>query len=180
MGIRIFPRTARLVGSFPRRSTSKVGRCGEEGSALVEMALALPIMLTVLTGVFSFSVVLYQKLQLASAVDRGGSVLSLERGDSDPCQTAANAIYAAAPGLNKTNLKLTFTLGGTNSSGTITGGTNYGNNVTTCTAAGASGGAALQSGWPAQIYATYPCSFGIYGVHLGTCSLKASITEVIQ
>jgi len=180
MGIRIFPPTARLVGSILRRSTSKARRSGEQGSALVEMALALPIMLMVLTGVFSFSVVLYQKLQLSSAVDRGGSVLSLERGDSDPCLTAANAIYAAAPGLTKSNLKISFTLGGTNTGGTVSGGTSVGNNVTTCTAFGSSGATPLQSGWPAQIYATYPCSFGIYGVHLGTCSLKASITEVIQ
>jgi len=180
MGIRIFPRTARLVGSFPVKFASRITRSDERGSALVEMALALPITLMVLTGIFSFSVVLYQKLQLSSAVDRGGTVLSLERGDSDPCLTAANAIYAAAPGLKKTSLKITFTLGGTNTGGTISGGTNYGTNVTTCTAAGASGGAALQAGWPAQIYATYPCSFGIYGVSLGSCSIKSSISEVIQ
>jgi Flp pilus assembly protein TadG len=180
MGIRIFPRTARIVGSFPRRFASRVSRSSERGSALVEMALALPIMLMVLTGIFSFSVVLYQKLQMSSAVDRGGSVLSLERGDSDPCQTAANAIYAAAPGLTKTSLSITFTLGGSNSGGTITGGTSPGNNVVTCTAFGSAGGTPLQAGWPAQIYATYPCSFGIYGVHLGSCSIKSSITEVIQ
>lgn len=146
----------------------------------MEMAVAMPVMLMVLTGVFSFSVVLYQKLLLSSAVTRGGSVLSLERGDTDPCQTAANAIYAAAPGLSKTNLKLTFILGGTNTSGTISGGTNYGNNVTTCTAAGSAGGAPLQAGWPAQIQATYPCSFAIYGVSLGTCKLSTQIAEVVQ
>jgi Flp pilus assembly protein TadG len=167
-------------GGFLRRCVRKVLHSNEQGGAIIEMAVAMPVMLTVLTGVFSVSVVLYQKLLLSSAVSRGGAVLALERGDTDPCLTAANAIYAAAPGLSKTNLKLTFILGGSNGSGTITGGTNYGSNVTTCTAAGGTGGTALQAGWPAQIQATYPCSFAIYGVHLGTCSLNSQIAEVIQ
>ncbi len=146
----------------------------------MEMAVAMPVMMMVLTGIFSFSVVLYQKLLLSSAVTRGGAVLALERGDVDPCLTASNAIYAAAPGLSKTNLKLTFILGGSNTSGVISGGTNYGNNVTTCTAAGSGGAAALQAGWPVQIQATYPCAYAIYGLHLGTCSLYSQIAEIIQ
>ncbi len=36
-----------------------------EGGALVEMAISLPILLLIMTGIFSFSVALYQKLQLA-------------------------------------------------------------------------------------------------------------------
>ena len=96
---------------------------GEQGSALVEMALVMPVMLMMLTGIFSFSVVLYQKLQLGEAVSNAGRVMALERGDTDPCATTASAIYAAAPALAKANLTLTFTLGGTNTSGTVTGGT---------------------------------------------------------
>src|SRR5664279_4854272 len=70
---------------------------GDHGGALVEMALVMPIMLAMLTGIFSFSVVLYQKLQLGEAVSNAGRVMALERGDTDPCLTTANAIYAAAP-----------------------------------------------------------------------------------
>ena len=88
---------------------------GDHGGALVEMALVMPIMLAMLTSIFSFSVVLYQKLQLGEAVSNAGRVMALERGDTDPCATTANAIYAAAPALAKSSMTLTFTLGGTNS-----------------------------------------------------------------
>jgi Flp pilus assembly protein TadG len=156
---------------------------GEQGSALVEMALVMPLMLMMLTGIFSFSVVLYQKLQLAEAVSNAGRVMALERGDTDPCATTASSIYAAAPALAQSNLTLTFILGGTNSSGTITGGTTYGGtkgSAPSCLAAGNGGTAALQSGWPAQIQATYPCAFTIYNSSLGSCSVSTQVTEVIQ
>jgi Flp pilus assembly protein TadG len=156
---------------------------GDHGGALVEMALVMPIMLAMLTGIFSFSVVLYQKLQLSEAVSNAGRVMALERGDTDPCATTANAIYAAAPALAKSNMTLTFTLGGSNTSGTVTGGTIYGGTkgtAPTCTAAGNGGAAALQTGWPAQIQATYPCSFFVYNAKLGSCSVTTQVTEVIQ
>jgi len=156
---------------------------GEHGGALVETALVMPIMLAMLTGIFSFSVVLYQKLQLGEAVSNAGRVMALERGDTDPCATTASAIYAAAPALAKSNLTLTFVLGGTNTSGTVSGGTTYGGTkgtAPTCTAAGNGGAAALQSGWPAQVQATYPCSFFVYNTKLGACSVTTQVTEVIQ
>jgi Flp pilus assembly protein TadG len=155
----------------------------EHGGALVEMALVMPIMLAMLTSIFSFSVVLYQKLQLSEAVSNAGRVMALERGDADPCATTANSIYAAAPALAKANMTLTFTLGGTNSGGSVTGGTSYGGTkgtAPTCTAAGNGGAAALQAGWPAQIQATYPCSFFVYNTKLGTCSVTTQVTEVVQ
>ncbi len=156
---------------------------GEHGGALVEMALMLPIMLAMLTGIFSFSVVLYQKLQLGEAVSNAGRVMALERGDTDPCATTASAIYAAAPALAKSSMTLTFILGGTNTAGVISGGTTYGGTKGTapsCTAAGNGGSAAMQSGWPAQIQATYPCSFNIFDAHLGSCSVTTQVAEVIQ
>jgi Flp pilus assembly protein TadG len=155
----------------------------QSGGALVEMALALPIMLMLLTGIFSFSMALYQKLQLSEAISNAGRILALERGNGDPCLDTSNAIYAEAPGLAKSNLTLSFVLGGTNTSGTVTGGTTYTaakGTAPTCTAAGNGGGAALQAGWPAQIQATYPCTFSIYGASLGSCSIGSKVTEVIQ
>ncbi len=156
---------------------------GDHGGALVEMALVMPIMLAMLTSIFSFSVVLYQKLQLGEAVSNAGRVMALERGDTDPCATTANAIYAAAPALAKSSMTLTFTLGGSNSGGSVSGGTSYGGTKGTapsCVAAGNGGSAALQSGWPAQIQATYPCSFFVYNTKLGACSVTTQVTEVIQ
>ena len=42
------------------------------GSALVEMAVVLPPLLLVITGVAAFSIALAQKLELAEAVSNGG------------------------------------------------------------------------------------------------------------
>jgi Flp pilus assembly protein TadG len=155
----------------------------QHGGALVEMALAMPIMMMMLTGIFSFSVVLYQKLQLAEAVSNAGRVMALERGDTDPCATTASAIYAAAPALAKSNMTITFTLGGTNTSGVVTGGTTYTaakGTAPSCTAAGNGGAAAMQSGWPAQIKATFPCTLGIYNFNYANCNLGSIVTEAIQ
>lgn len=162
---------------FPGKRSYRLFHSNERGSALVEMALSLPIMMVMLTGIFSFSVAFYQKLQLAEAVSAGGRVLALERGNNDPCADTAAAIYAAAPALSKTSMGLTITLGGTNTSGTITGGTGYG---ASCTAAGSGGASPLVAGWPAQIHATYPCSLGIYGLKLGSCSMDSYVAETIE
>lgn len=172
---------SRWKSSFSRMRRFSIR--GDHGGALVEMALVMPIMLAMLTSIFSFSVVLYQKLQLGESVSNAGRVMALERGDTDPCATTANAIYAAAPALAKSSMTLTFTLGGTNSGGSVSGGTSYGGTkgtAPTCTAAGNGGTAALQSGWPAQIQATYPCSFFVYNTKLGSCSVTTQVTEVIQ
>lgn len=143
---------------------------GERGSALVEMAVTLPIMMAVMTGIFSFSIALYQKLQLAEAVSNAGHVLATDRGDNDPCTTATNAIYAAAPGLAQSNLKITYTLNGNN----------YGSNVTSCAAGAGAPNANMVANGSAQIQATYTCSLGVYGMHYTSCSVASQITEVVQ
>ena len=157
-------------------------RLSETGGALVEMAVVLPVLMIMLTGIFSFSLALHQKLQLAEAISAGGRVLALESGQANPCTDTANAIYAAAPGLAPSKLTLSITVGQT-TGGTITGGTTYSaaqGVAPTCTAAGKDGGAPLQAGWGGQITATYPCSFAVYGMNLGSCNIATQVTEVIQ
>ena len=142
----------------------------DEGGALVEMAVTLPIVMVIMTGVFSFSIALYQKLQLAEAVSVGGRQIAVARGQTDPCTTTTNAIYAAAPGLTSASIKLTYVLNGT----ATTAGTSNGAGVTACS------GTTLTTGDYAQITATYPCSLSVYGMNFTTCSLGTQITEVIQ
>jgi Flp pilus assembly protein TadG len=157
-------------------------RSEDTGGALVEMAVILPLLLVMLTGIFSFSIALHQKLQLAEALSAGGRVLALERSQGDPCADTAYAIYAAAPGLDPSKLTLSITVG-TTTGGTITGGTTYPaaqGAAPTCKDAGQGGGSALAAGWGGQITATYPCSFAVYGVDLGSCNIATQVTEVIQ
>jgi Flp pilus assembly protein TadG len=157
-------------GRISRLNSGKGLASDERGSALIEMALALPIMMMMLTGIFSFSMVLYQKLQLAEALSAGGRVLAADRGDIDPCKTVTSAIYAAAPGLQSSNIGLTYTIGGVN----------YGSATTTCPGAGNTANASMTAGGTAQIQATYPCNLTVYGVKFSSCSLGTQIAENVQ
>lgn len=133
-----------------------------DGGALVEIAVTLPIILLIMTGIFSFSVALHQKLQLSEAVSNGGRTIAIERGDSNPCLTTANAIYSAAPGLDPSKMTLKISFG------------------TTSNNAGSCSGATMTAGDNATVYAEYPCSLGVYGVNFAACTLRTEINEVIQ
>lgn len=135
------------------------------GSAIVETAVALPIILLLMTGIFSFSIALHQKLTLAEAISNGGRVLAAERGDTDPCKVTTSAIYSAAPTLAQSNMTISYTLNGVA----------VGNGVTTC-----SGTTNMVAGQPAAITATYPISISVYGKSFGSFPLTTQITEVVQ
>lgn len=135
----------------------------DSGSALVETAAVLPVVFLIMTGVFSLSIALHQKMQLSEAVSVGGRFLAVDRGDTDPCASTAGKIYAAAPALNKSNMTLTFILNGVSySNATCSGTTN------------------MISGSTATVTASYPCSVSIYGRNLGSCTLGETVTEVVQ
>jgi Flp pilus assembly protein TadG len=140
------------------------------GSAIVEMAVALPVLMLIMTGIFSFSIALYQKLLLAEAVSAGARYLSVDRGDVDPCTTASNLIYANAPGLNKADVSLTYTLNGVS----------YGAGVTTCPGAKSTANPNMVATKSAEVDATYPCSLQVYGMKFTSCSLATQVSEVVQ
>ena len=135
------------------------------GGALVETAVSLPVILLLMTGIFSFSIAMHQKLALDEAVSAGGRVLAVERGDTDPCKATASAIYAASPTLAQSNLTISFVLNGVA----------VGNGVTSCP-----GTANMVTGQPAQIQASYPTSISVYGKSFGSFNLGTQITEVVQ
>ena len=136
-----------------------------QGSAIVETAVALPVILLLMTGIFSFSIALHQKLTLAEAISNGGRVLAAERGDTDPCKTTTAAIYAAAPTLSQSNLTLSYTLNGVA----------VGTGTTTC-----SGTTNMVAGGSAEITASYPISISVYGKSFGSFPLTTQITEIVQ
>ncbi len=143
-------------------------RSENEGSALVEMAVTLPILMLIMTGLFSFSIALYQKLLLAEAVSAGGRLLAVDRGDTDPCQTVANAIYSNGPGLAQSRLNLTFVLNGVTT------------NAATCPGASGAANGDMVAGQSAEILATYPCTLMVYANNFGTCTMQTAVTEVVQ
>ena len=134
-----------------------------EGGALVEMAVTLPLLLVIMTGIFSVSVAMYQKLLLTEAVSAGGRFLAADRGDPNPCTSTNTVIQNAASTLTGT-FAFTYTLNGVASGSTCSGTTN------------------LIAGKNAQINVTYPCNimwFGTTKSYTG-CTLGGQIVEQVQ
>lgn len=104
-----------------RRLTRAFGRRGEEGAALLEFAVTLPLFMTVLTGTASFSLGLYFLQQIGNATSTaamaiGGAASVGINGVQDPCKWAVSSVTASLPNLDPT--KLTYTLSVTDSTGT--------------------------------------------------------------
>jgi Flp pilus assembly protein TadG len=87
----------------------------EDGQALVEFALVLPILLMIATGITSFGLVFYRYITLTDAVHAGARKLSLGRGAPDPCTDATNQTVASAdtPGVDLQPSDVTIFLGTT-------------------------------------------------------------------
>ncbi len=108
----------RKIGKlFARRSRRAFGRRGEEGAALLEFAITLPLLMTVLTGTASFSLALYLLQQIGNATSTAAQLLGAEQGlITDPCATVVTSVTNSLPKLNPT--LITYTVSITDSSGT--------------------------------------------------------------
>jgi Flp pilus assembly protein TadG len=146
---------------------------GEEGGALVESAIVLPIMLLISTGLLIFGIAVNNYLCLTEATSTGARLLAVSRGQTlDPCATTVTAIENAAPTLTPGNFTFTFVLNGTNYPGS------------TCSSKNTSSGAAanLVQGKSATVTVAYPCALGIFGETFSAkgCTLTSQTTELVQ
>lgn len=136
-----------------------------EGGALVEMAVTLPLIMLIMTGIFSFSMALYQKLQLAEAVNSAGRYLAIARGAQDPCATAISQLYAGAPGLAPSNMTINLSDNGTSLATSCPGALNKGDDV--------------------SVQVTYPTTLNVVniwggGSGFGSVNLISQVTEKVQ
>lgn len=118
----------RKIGNlFARRSRRAFGRRGEEGAALLEFAITLPVLMTVLTGTASFSLALYTLQQIGNATSTAAQLLGAEQGlITDPCATVVTSVTNSLPNLTATSITYTVSItdsGGTAHSQTATGST---------------------------------------------------------
>jgi Flp pilus assembly protein TadG len=145
----------------------------EHGNILVEIAVSMPLLLLVFTGIFDFGIAYYNQLTLAQAVGSGAEYLQqIRTSTSNPCADTLTAIENAAPTLAPGKIALAITMNGTSEPSTGTPTTNL-------SCSGAQSYLVQQT--PVAVYATYPCSLPILftrGVTwISTCQLSASVTE---
>jgi Flp pilus assembly protein TadG len=141
-----------------------------EGGAIVEIAVTLPLVMLIMTGIFSFSMALYQKVQLAEAVSNAGHYLAVARGDHDPCASAINAVNSGAPGLTGNPIVVTLTLNGTALPTSCPGTAATDPSPTFASAQGES----------VTVGATYATNLAVYQNQYSTITLASQITEIVQ
>jgi Flp pilus assembly protein TadG len=146
---------------------------GERGSALVEMALIMPMLLVLTTGIFVFGIAMNNYVTLTNAVSTGARTVALNAQlTTDPCAVASSAIEAAAPGLNPSKMTFSYTFNGVPQSGT------------SCNSSSVDSGAALDlaSGTTVSVTATYPLNLSVFGTQMSPSNavLQATSTELVQ
>jgi len=163
----------RVKPRSPRRMARALVHRGEEGSALVEFAMILPMLLLLTTGVLIFGVAMNNYMQLTNAVSNGARALAISAEITlDPCATAYTAITSAAPALTPSKMTFSYVLNGT----TYTG--------TTCSSSSVTSGSAgnLASGTSATVTVTYPLNLSVFGKVFSQSNavLSATSTELVQ
>jgi Flp pilus assembly protein TadG len=138
-------------------------RSGDEGQSLVELALILPIMFALITGILSIGMAYFSQQSLSQGVGSAAQHLTtIRQTTTDPCADTLSALELAAPTISPSSLTLKVTMNGTPYTGT------------SCSGAQSN----LLPGVPVTVYATYPCKIGVYGVNFSpSCQLSATVTE---
>jgi Flp pilus assembly protein TadG len=149
-----------------------IQKSDERGSSIVELAVCLPILMIIVTGITSFGIAINNYITLTNAVEIGGRQLAILRGNTtDPCSDVKTTIAAASALLKSTNLNYTFNLNGTP----------YTSSTSPTSSSCPSGTALLSQGKPMTVTVTYPCTLLIYGKNLmPSCTLTAQVTELEQ
>lgn len=138
----------------------------EEGQAIVEFALVLPVLLLVLTAILQFGLMFNQYLSLTDAVRTGARTLALGRGLSNPCDPAITQTVNSAVGTGLTASEVTPTLTSPDTCGTGT----YPNRTS---------GSETQ-GNEATVSASYPYTVSVFGMPLFHLTLSATASDEIE
>jgi Flp pilus assembly protein TadG len=189
----------RIVNKWRRRLSDALPgaqkrRDREEGQALVEFALVMPILLLVLFAIIQFGLVLNNYITVTDSARAGARELALERGNNDPCDPAVTVATNAAKaiGLPVTDVTPSFALstGGTTTTqdfcvGTINGTTTTqsatpytypaGNTLTTETNPGME-----TQGDEATVSISEPYTLKVFGFGLFHLTLSASATDAVE
>ncbi len=166
----------------------RIWNSDSKGSAIVEMAVVLPLMLLLITGMMSMGVVLNNYLLLAHASDIGARYLALNQGQftntatGNPCILAAKQIAAASTAIPANSISYSIGITTPPPSPTTTwySSNNGSGGYAVTTGCGASGSGNLQSGGTVTVSVQYPIAPIIIFWSHHTINLTATTTEIVQ
>ena len=137
---------------------------GESGGAVIEFAVTVPVLMTIITGAASFSLAFYNLQQLATATAATVQAVAAESGepaDADPCNNVQTLIQGTGTSTNPGSLpsmlpaNLNYQLTITDSTGAThqypSSGYTAGSGTFSCTA----GSSQLASGEPVKLSIKY-------------------------
>ena len=160
---------------------------GAQGSALVEFAVVISLLMIILMGIISFGIAFNNQITLTNAVNNAAQVLMAGSGViTDPCQSANAALAQAAANLNNSNTygsyPLSFSISAyTNATTPNTVGPYNvvfsGSGGPSCTGEAAD----LTAGQEVVVTATYGCNLQVFGFNYApNCKLSAQAAEAVQ
>jgi Flp pilus assembly protein TadG len=161
-----------------RRNGRRRGK-GEEGQALVEMALVMPFLLLLITAAIQFGIMLSDYSTLVNAARLGARELALGRTESDPCDPAVKQAIASASGqlaIPSGDITPSFPL-------QATAGTDYCGTNSSCTyvydTSCNSNGAEIE-GDDAEITIKYPYTLKVFGLGILSLNLTTTSTNAVE
>jgi Flp pilus assembly protein TadG len=146
----------------------------EDGQALVEFAVVLPLLLILVTGIIQFGLVFNRYITLTDAVSSGAQTLALGRSLTDACDPAVSQTLQSASAIGLTAGQVTPSFPSSSDqcgTGTYVYSTS-GNTVAT--------GNSWNQGDQATVTATQPFTLTVFGLGLFQLNLSSSASDAIQ
>jgi TadE-like protein len=129
----------------------------EEGQAMVEFALVLPILLMIVMGIIQFGILFNNYVTLTDAVRAGARQAAVSRDLPDPVAAASDRVKQSGAGLDETKLEITVTPYDPED-----------------------GSASWVQGGDVTVEAKYPYTISIFGLQVMSGKLKSVTTERVE
>jgi Flp pilus assembly protein TadG len=134
----------------------KIGRA-QEGQAMVEFALVLPVLLLLIMGIIQFGILFNNYVTLTDAVRAGARQAAVSRGLTDPVAATESRVKKSAAGLKASDLAITVTPLDPND-----------------------GSANWVQGGDVTVKATYPYRINLFGVVVMSGRFESETTERVE
>jgi Flp pilus assembly protein TadG len=154
------------------KAAGRLGR--EDGQALVEFAIILPLLLLLVTGIIEFGLMFNKYITLTDAARNGAQTLAVGRGLTDGCDPAVLQAVESGSSTGLTSSQVTPSF----SSSSDQCGT--GTYVYSASGNTVSGGNTWTQGDQATVTVTQPFTLSIFGMGLYQLNLSASASDAIQ